>query len=136
DTLGDGRSKLYLTWKVLQLRREYQDLFLRGEYIPLRVEGAHAANVCAFARRHADGLLITIAPRLYLRLLGERELPPLGEEVWEDTLIELPRDFNSDSVRNILDGMQVAVSKEGERPTVRVADALAHFPVAVLHRPP
>jgi (1->4)-alpha-D-glucan 1-alpha-D-glucosylmutase len=135
DTLGDGRSKLYLTWKILQFRREHTDLFLRGEYIPLRVEGTHAANLCAFARRHANGLLITIAPRLYLRLLGERELPPLGEEVWKDTLIELPRDFNSEAMRNILDGTEVSVSREGERPSLRAAEALAHFPVAVLYSP-
>jgi (1->4)-alpha-D-glucan 1-alpha-D-glucosylmutase len=135
DTLGDGRSKLYLTWKILQFRREHTDLFLRGEYIPLRVEGTHAANLCAFARRHANGLLITIAPRLYLRLLGERELPPLGEEVWKDTLIELPRDFNSEAMRNILDGTEVSVSREGERPSLRAAEALAHFPIAVLYSP-
>jgi len=136
DTLGDGRCKLYLTWKILQFRREHEDLFRSGEYIPLRAEGSHAANVCAFARRHATGLLITIAPRLYLRLLGERELPPLGEEVWEDTVIELPHEFNSGAVQNILDGAPVSVSKASERPSIRVAAALAHFPVAVLHRPP
>ena len=136
ETLGDGRSKLYLTWKILQFRREHEDLFRRGEYVPLRTEGAHGANVCAFARRHANGLLITIAPRLTLRLLGERELLPLGEEVWADTLVELPRDFNSDAVQNILDGTQVVVSRDGERRMLRIAAALTHFPVAVLYRPP
>jgi (1->4)-alpha-D-glucan 1-alpha-D-glucosylmutase len=139
DNLGDGRCKLYLTWKILQFRCEHEELFRRGEYIPLRVVGEHASNLCAFARRHADGLLITVAPRLYLRLLGEREVPPLGTEVWENTLIELPRSYEVAGGRplhNILDGAQVRVGQEDERAALRAADALAHFPVAVLYRAP
>jgi (1->4)-alpha-D-glucan 1-alpha-D-glucosylmutase len=139
DNLGDGRCKLYLTWKILQFRREHPDLFGRGEYIPLRPTGEHASNLCAFARRHADGLLITVAPRLYLRLLGEREISPLGAEVWEETSIELPHGNNAEgqaALENILDGEKVPASPNGERGSFRVADALAHFPVAVLYRPP
>jgi (1->4)-alpha-D-glucan 1-alpha-D-glucosylmutase len=138
DHINDGRCKLYLTWKILQFRREHAELFRRGEYIPLRTTGEHASNLCAFARRHAEGLLITLAPRLYLRLLGERELPPLGAEVWKNTQIELPHGYDADSaipLHNILEGTQVPVNSDGERPTVRVADALAHFSVGVLYRP-
>ena len=138
DNMGDGRCKLYLTWRILQFRREHADLFRRGEYIPLRATGEHASNLCAFARRHVDGLLVTVAPRLYLRLLGERELPPLGAEVWEETLIELPRGYSADGgapLRNILDGEEVPVTRGDEGPAFRVAEALAHFPVAVLYRP-
>jgi (1->4)-alpha-D-glucan 1-alpha-D-glucosylmutase len=139
DHIGDGRCKLYLTWKVLQFRREHEELFRRGDYVPLRATGEHATNLCAFGRRHGSGLVITIAPRLYRRLLGERELPPLGEEVWKDTLIELPGDHDAkaaDQLHNLLDGTTVSVCEAGERLTVRAADALAHFPVAVLFRSP
>jgi (1->4)-alpha-D-glucan 1-alpha-D-glucosylmutase len=137
DNLGDGRCKLYLTWKVLQFRREHADLFRRGEYLPLRVSGEHASNLCAFARRHEGELVITIAPRMYLRLLGEREQPPLGADVWENTMIDLPRgyDLGAGALRNILDGSEVHPGRYGERPAILAAAALAHFPVAVLHRP-
>src|SRR5207253_4500898 len=78
--MRDGRCKLFVTWKVLQFRRDHAALFRDGEYLPLRVSGEYAANVCAFARRHEGKLTVTIAPRLYLRLLGpEREDAPLGE---------------------------------------------------------
>jgi (1->4)-alpha-D-glucan 1-alpha-D-glucosylmutase len=135
NSIGDGRAKLYLTWQVLQFRRAHPELFCSGEYIPLRVSGEHASNLCAYARRHDGGLLVALAPRLYLRLLGERTVPPLGEEVWENTLIELPRGFDSGGqpLRNVLDGTQVAPVIQGERPTVRAAAALAHFPVGLLH---
>jgi (1->4)-alpha-D-glucan 1-alpha-D-glucosylmutase len=133
DHLDDGRCKLFLTWKVLQFRREHEALFRLGDYVPLRVSGEHASNVCAFARRHEGGTLISIAPRLYLRLLGERDGPPLGSEVWENTMIELPRGFDaSAALHNILDGTEVRVGKHGERPALAVADVLANFPVAVL----
>jgi (1->4)-alpha-D-glucan 1-alpha-D-glucosylmutase len=137
DNLHDGRCKLYLTWKVLQFRRQHADLFRRGEYIPLRVSGEHASNVCAFARRHEGELVVVIAPRLYLRLLGERAQPPLGTEVWENTLVELPRADDAGvggAFRNLFDGADVATVKQGERPGIRVAAALDHFPVALLHR--
>jgi (1->4)-alpha-D-glucan 1-alpha-D-glucosylmutase len=138
DRIEDGRCKLYLTWRILQFRREHEELFRRGEYLPLRVTGEHASNVCAFARRCGEDLLITIAPRLLLRLLGERELPPLGDEVWGNTTVELPREamVGSGILRNLLDGSEIPLSKgDGRAGGIRIAAALAHFPVAVLYQP-
>lgn len=133
DGLRDGRCKLFLTWKLLQYRRDHAALFREGEYLPLRTAGAHAANVCAFARCHAGTIAVTIAPRLYLRLLGDREDLPLGATVWGDTTIELPTDpADSTPLRNLLDGTGVAAAKAGNRRVIRVAEALAHFPVGFL----
>jgi (1->4)-alpha-D-glucan 1-alpha-D-glucosylmutase len=134
--IRDGRAKLFLTWKVLQFRRDHEALFRDGEYIPLRVTGEHASNVCAFARRYEGKVVVTIAPRLYLRLLGpDREDPPLGESVWEDTAVELPKECGETvQLKNLFDGQTVAATKTagGNRVTVRVADVLAHFPVGLL----
>ena len=104
DEMTDGRCKLYLTWRILKFRSEHEELFRRGEYLPLRVSGERATKVCAFARRCEGDLLITIAPRLYLRLLGDRELPPLGEEVWGNTTVELPREAMAGTVVDGDDG--------------------------------
>jgi (1->4)-alpha-D-glucan 1-alpha-D-glucosylmutase len=136
EGLRDGRAKLFLTWKALQLRREHAELFRDGEYIPLRVTGVHASNVCAFARRHAGALVVTIAPRLYLRLLVENEAPPQGETVWGDTAVELPKEITEPiELRNVLVNRPVPASSSGSRVVVRLADALEHFPVALLVRP-
>jgi (1->4)-alpha-D-glucan 1-alpha-D-glucosylmutase len=140
DTLYDGRCKLYLTWRILQFRREHEKLFLQGEYVPLRVSGEHANNVCAFARRCEGELIVTIAPRLYLRLLGDRELPPLGEEVWGNTTVELPGEYDGGQglkgggLKNLLDGCELSLDTQDGRIGIRAAAALAHFPVAVLYR--
>ena len=69
--MHDGRAKLFVTWKALQFRSAYESVFRDGEYIPLRVTGEYAANVCAFAAAMRELLVITVVPRLYLRLLGE-----------------------------------------------------------------
>jgi (1->4)-alpha-D-glucan 1-alpha-D-glucosylmutase len=137
EGLRDGRAKLFLTWKTLLVRREHEELFRDGEYLPLRVTGEHASNVCAFARRHQGGLAVTIAPRLYLRLLLDNEAPPLGESVWSDTAVELPKEIaEAVKLRNVLINRAVQTSKAGNRVVLKLADALEHFPVALLTLPP
>ena len=132
-SLEDGRCKLLLIWKVLQLRREQPQLFSHGSYRRLRVRGERAHHVCAFARRCAGQSLIVIAPRLYRRLLDDPSLLPLGEAVWQDTLIELPREERSRrAFRGVLDGAQLVPVRHGEVSGVLVAKALAAFPVALL----
>ena len=46
----DGRIKLWLTGKRLNLRREHRALFSPGKYIPLPANGSKEENVIAFAR--------------------------------------------------------------------------------------
>jgi (1->4)-alpha-D-glucan 1-alpha-D-glucosylmutase len=133
EGLRDGRCKLFLTWKVLQFRGDHESLFRDGDYVPLRVTGDHASNVCAFARRHASMLSVTIAPRLYLRLLGDRDDPPLGASVWSDTAIELPKEYGETvRLKNVLDGKTVVAGKAGARAVIRAGEALANFPVGLL----
>ena len=157
DSLPDGRCKLYLIWKTLEFRRAHEALFRNGDYVPLRASGAHAAKICAFARRHEGSMAIVIAPRLFLRLLGERADPPLGLDVWGDTTIELPRGWNSSgapmarsapyssgaaatrgvpdsssTLTGVLDGAREIPVQVGSPATLAVGNALMHFPVALL----
>jgi (1->4)-alpha-D-glucan 1-alpha-D-glucosylmutase len=97
------------------------------------VRGACAHHVCAFARRYAGESLIAIVPRLYRRLLDDPARLPLGREVWQDTLIELPREQRAQGpVRNVLDGADLEPVPYGEGVAIPVAAALAEFPVALL----
>ena len=92
--LPDGRIKLYLTWKTLALRHERESLFREGDYLPLKAHGEHAEQVCAFARRQGNEIVIVAVPRLLRGLLGEdgRQLP-VGATAWGDTWLELPAEF-------------------------------------------
>ncbi|WP_114973015.1 malto-oligosyltrehalose synthase [Rhodoferax ferrireducens] len=91
-TPQDGRAKLWITWRLLALRRERPALFRDGDYTALKVSGAHAQHVVAFTRRFEGTTLVVIAGRLFARLLGEALVPPLGEATWADTavLVDLP----------------------------------------------
>ncbi|HYQ91893.1 MAG TPA: malto-oligosyltrehalose synthase, partial [Candidatus Competibacteraceae bacterium] len=64
DRLEDGRSKLYVNWRTLRLRREQSELFGHGDYVPLAVAGAKSRHVCAFARVYENTRVVVVAPRL------------------------------------------------------------------------
>ena len=133
EHMEDGRCKLLLTWKVLQLRRAQPRLFRDGAYQRLRVRGEHAANLCAFSRRLGPCCIVVVVPRLYRRLLAERGGLPLGAELWGDTLIELPRERRGErAFHSILDGRHLEAVTQGDSVGLLAAEALAQFPVAVL----
>jgi (1->4)-alpha-D-glucan 1-alpha-D-glucosylmutase len=134
DNPEDGRLKMFLIWKTLCLRKDRPDLFQQGEYLPLLTKGAQSNQVIAFARKFENASMIVIAPRLIASLLHERDIPPVGAEVWGDTQVVLPSCLCSASYRNALTGETVNPSMNGETGTISIAEALANFTVALLVR--
>ena len=132
DNLSDGRAKLYVTWKALQFRKLRPALFRDGDYVAAHATGESASHLCAYARRLASEAVLVIVPRLYARLLGERNELPLGESVWGETAIELPQRLDGATLHNILDGSVVETQARDGGYFVRVSSALASFPVALL----
>ncbi len=124
DLLGnwsDGRIKLFLTQRVLHLRREKRELFAQGSYEPLAAKGEFAESCIAFARKFEDQSVIVLAPRLSTRV----GFPPLGEK-WRETTVETPPDWKSG--RDLFTGETV----EASNGAVLLAKAFARFPFAVL----
>src|SRR5208283_4091779 len=74
----DGRLKLWVTMLALNCRRQHQELFRHGAYLPLHVARGREEHVLAFARQHEGDWAIVAAPRLSLTLMKGREEPPLG----------------------------------------------------------
>jgi (1->4)-alpha-D-glucan 1-alpha-D-glucosylmutase len=126
ETPEDGRMKLYLTWKILQLRQQQPNLFRDGGYLPLTVAGAKADHVVAFARKSATATLLVIAPRLVAGLLQDADLPPIGCQIWDDTTVALASCECRKKYRNVLTGKILEVGA-----TISVSDVLAEFPVAI-----
>jgi (1->4)-alpha-D-glucan 1-alpha-D-glucosylmutase len=126
----DGRMKMYLTWKTLQLRQQHPDLFRDGEYLPLAVAGAKADHVVAFARKSASAMLFVVAPRLVAGLAGDDDQPPIGAHIWEDTAVALPSWEGRNKYRNVLTGKVSGKPLEASA-EMRVAEILADFPVAI-----
>jgi len=93
-----GKIKLWLTKKLINFRKENQDLFTQGDYIPLKVEGTYHDNILAFARKYKDRYVVIAVP-LGLATISKAE--EIVEFNWLDTQIILPKEFPT-SWRNII----------------------------------
>jgi (1->4)-alpha-D-glucan 1-alpha-D-glucosylmutase len=122
---GDGRIKLFVTWRCLNFLKTHRNIFRDGNYIPLSVQGKFAENVIAFAREEHSEWVIVIAPRFFTALGAEGQFP-LGAEVWGDTSIKLPEE----APQNWID----AITNREVRATngLNVGLALSEFPVSLL----
>jgi (1->4)-alpha-D-glucan 1-alpha-D-glucosylmutase len=132
DTLQDGRIKLYLTWKALAFRREAEELFRDGDYLPLKVHGEHAEQVCAFVRQFGGETMVVAVPRLLDGLVGENGRLPIGPSVWGDSWIELPPDRLCERWSNVFVGQMVAARMFGEGHGLALAQVFDMFPYALL----
>ncbi len=54
-------EKLFVSWKVLNFRRNNEHVFKVGEYLPLHVLKGDLA-ICAFARRLQENWIIVVVP--------------------------------------------------------------------------
>lgn len=127
----DGRVKLYLIYKALNFRRQHEQLFRQGSYLPLYASGKFREHICAFARRLNDQWVISAAPHLLARLL-----PPagslLGAMPWEKGLVQLPQGAPQ-SWRNMLTGENVRTCKANARHVGLTLQAVFKiFPVALI----
>ncbi len=129
----DGRIKLYLTWKLLDLRREHADLFLHGDYQALETKGPAAEHVCAYARATQAQQMIVVAPRLLDKITDGGASLPVGE-AWTDTWLQAPLTNGSGAYADVLSGAMVAVESQADVPCFAVNKIFAHLPVAVLMR--
>ena len=125
--MTDGRIKLYTHWQSLALRKRWFEVFRDGNYLPLRVHGEHAAHVCAFARHYGNRSIIALVPRLVMRLLGERNILPMGSEVWGDTTLELPSELVGIEWSNVFTGERYMATNKFE-----LGQLLTHFPICLL----
>jgi (1->4)-alpha-D-glucan 1-alpha-D-glucosylmutase len=119
----DGRIKLFLTHRVLRLRREHADLFQRGEYLPLRASGMFAESCISFARRLTDKWIAVISPRLSSRV----GFPSVGER-WKDTAIEFPQSLSLNKAHDLFTCRPMPLKHR----QMKVADALSILPFAVI----
>jgi (1->4)-alpha-D-glucan 1-alpha-D-glucosylmutase len=123
----DGRVKLHVLRSLLHLRRDHEGLFADGAYVPLEVTGRRRGNVVAFARRSGPTWAVTVAPRLTASFAPDPRLPAFGRRPWPATVVRLPGRAPA-RWRNVLTGEHV----ETVNGRLRVGDAFARFPVAVL----
>lgn len=126
----DGRIKLHLTSRMLDVRRRMPELFAAGDYRPLEARGSHADRVIAVLRTHENLACVGVAPRLAWPLLQNRDRPlPLG---WEDTDLPMPEGHAVGAAWvDALSGAEYVVPADGR---LELSQLLASLPVALLVR--
>jgi maltooligosyltrehalose synthase len=90
----DGRIKQTIIARLLAARRALPELFARGDYRPVHVEGPKAKHVIAFLRTHGSNHLLVVVPRLPLALMAGIGTLQLDPSSWKGTSIDLPRDIS------------------------------------------
>jgi malto-oligosyltrehalose synthase/4-alpha-glucanotransferase len=85
----DGHIKCWLTGQLMQLRKQYPDVFSDGQYIPLKVEGTHHEHILAFATRHAKTWIVVAVP-LHTASLCRMQDKQVETLNWGSTRILLP----------------------------------------------
>ncbi|MEZ4599235.1 MAG: malto-oligosyltrehalose synthase [Syntrophotaleaceae bacterium] len=121
---SSGAIKMYLVHRALQQRSQRPEIFNQGEYHPLLVQGKHHHRVIAFARTLNSRRVVTVVPRLLTGLVEEGQWP-MGEDIWEDTGLDLEE---RDQVwHNVLTGEALT-----NREHWRLGHLLNNFPVALL----
>ena len=119
------RIKLWMTHKLLQLRKAHPLLWTEGEYLPLTVEGKYARHVLAYARSYKNQFFIVVLP-LHLAKLAASQHTSLDKINWEDTRIVLPAHAGKEwehSLSGVIDKHEKAIP---------VAHLFDQMPFAVL----
>ncbi|EPR39839.1 malto-oligosyltrehalose synthase [Desulfovibrio sp. X2] len=129
----DGRVKLFALWRGLLARKNAPELFARGGYEPMEVEGPGAARLFAFARRLPPGdpaagqagsdTAIVLAPVRTGPLFGTDY--PLGAP-WGETRLKA-LDGLPEVVFNAFTGESLPLSR-----ALLPRESLARFPAALL----
>jgi (1->4)-alpha-D-glucan 1-alpha-D-glucosylmutase len=129
-----GRAKLWLTWKLLQARNRFADLFQRGEYIPLAVNGPRAQGIVAFGRRYENEFAVVVAPRLWGQVIAGRT-DIADPEIWRETFIEIPADWPTDGYRDWITNEALNASTNDGKPCFDLQYSEGGVPWALLLRP-
>jgi (1->4)-alpha-D-glucan 1-alpha-D-glucosylmutase len=86
DTWQSGDIKLALLHHLLEIRREYAELFATGDYGPITVRGAHAARVVAFTRSDRRDAIVVALGRCFAPLTdGGRRWPRATD--WQGEIV-------------------------------------------------
>jgi len=128
--MEDGRIKLYVVWKTLNLRKQLPALFRSGEYVPLKAAGGNARHIMAFARRSGPNAAVIAVPRLSAELWKAAPRFGYSGDVWSDTRVEVPG--MPGRYRNLFTCERIAAKPQPDAPALPAAQLFEKFPVALL----
>jgi (1->4)-alpha-D-glucan 1-alpha-D-glucosylmutase len=109
----DGRIKQQLIVRTLALRQRMPNVFARGRYEPVAVQGEHADRIVAFLRSDRQGSVLVVAPRCSAPLVDANQ-PRVAAERWGDTTLAMKRSASwrdAFDERDLLAGTKLPLSQ-------------------------
>ncbi|GAN59065.1 malto-oligosyltrehalose synthase [Acetobacter cibinongensis] len=101
----DGRIKQWLTQIILNFRKEFTDLFARGDYQPVEVTGTFSNNIVAFSREYDGVKMLVITSRFGFSLGLDHTLRSYSEN-WNTTELATKGSYKSIFDGKVLSGEQ------------------------------
>lgn len=124
--LSTGAAKQALIARCLAHRAAHSQLYGDGDYQPLATSGMRRDHIFAFARQSANEALVVVVPRLILPAVADGRTMP-DETFWADTAVQMPQGLGERGLGSLLGNANLASTA-----SLRVADVLCDFPVAIL----
>jgi (1->4)-alpha-D-glucan 1-alpha-D-glucosylmutase len=124
----DGRIKQAVIATLLALRAKKPDLFARGDYQALAVEGPQVDHVLAFLRRNGPERVLVVVPVHAAELLDGASRPLIDPARWDGTQVLLPPGTASTAWVDLLSGQR----RRSASRRLAVGELLGTLPVAVL----
>jgi (1->4)-alpha-D-glucan 1-alpha-D-glucosylmutase len=116
--------KLFYTWGGLRFRRQYKELFVGGEYLPVEIRGKRDKNVVSFIRKYGDKIALLVAGRFFSQWpLGN--VSDLGQDFWGNTELVWPKDVAfPEKLKDVVTGEIIDTSKYKQISVIGIADIL------------
>ena len=129
---ANGKIKQYVLSKGLQFRKQFPNLFLDSDYIPLEVRGEKEGNTIAFLRKKNGKYAIVAGGRFFTELSPDEAPWNRSGDGWQDTKILLPRELTGQHLRDIWTQQRVVVEHSGDEAFVPVPSIFQQLPMAIL----
>lgn len=121
----NGKLKMYVLQRTLQLRRDFNEIFDEGEYLPVTVSPEYKEQVVAYIRRRNDKWVMVAVP-CQVASLAYNDGFPIGEPYWKNAFLSLP-DGAPSQWKSIYTGEET----KGDHQLL-LKDVFAHLPVGIL----
>lgn len=132
-----GAVKLFITKACLELRAKYPDLFTKGTYTAMEIDGPAKEHVVAFARKWDDKICYVIAPIKMAKFVQTNKNVPLAdvsifgemvdEKLWNNTKILLPDGFGAENYTHVFSGRRIDLKEK----YLLCSQVFKDFPIAV-----
>lgn len=126
-TRSDGRIKLLLLQRLLNIRNRFMNVFSQGEYLPLKIEGKYKKKAIAFIRKFENTSVMSVVP---LNIAGISVYIEMSDEMpqadWVNTKIILPSGVST-KWEDLLNGNCVEGEKE-----ISLNEIFKNFPLGLI----